>query len=76
MTFPFFHYYMTLSPMSMWGVKVGLFLPRRMAAAWLARRPSTTSAASMMTQPRLTSEILGVYVRVTVLPLHFEVSGS
>src|SRR5690606_15159737 len=55
---------MTKSPMSMWGANVGLCLPRSIAAAWLARRPSTTSVASMTIQLCWTSAALGEYVRV------------
>src|SRR5215213_3204104 len=38
---------MTKSPVSMWGVKVGLCLPRRTLAIWTARRPTTSPVPSM-----------------------------
>src|SRR5690606_36415212 len=58
---------MTKSPVSTCGANVALCLPRRSVATWDARRPRTTSVASMTYQVRLTSPGLGVYVR-TVLP--------
>jgi hypothetical protein len=51
---------MTKSPVSTCGAKVGLCLPRSSTAVWLARRPSTTSVASMTSQARVTSPGLGV----------------
>src|SRR5690242_5747388 len=54
---------MTKSPPSTWGAKVGLCLPRRRIAVWLARRPRTTSVASMTCQVRVTSAGFGVKVR-------------
>src|SRR5207237_5696423 len=39
---------MTLSPVSIWGVNVGLCLPRMIFATSVARRPRTTSSASTM----------------------------
>src|SRR5690606_27042400 len=57
---------MTKSPPSTWGAKVGLCLPRSSVAAWLARRPRTTSVASMTYQLRSASPALGVYVRTGV----------
>src|SRR5665811_568798 len=53
----------TKSPPSTWGAKVVLCLPRRRIAVWLARRPSTTSVASMTCHRHSTSCGLGVYVR-------------
>ena len=43
---------MTWSPVSMWGAKVGLCLPRRMRATSVARRPSTRPSASTTYQRR------------------------
>src|SRR5512139_3191845 len=37
----------TKSPVSTWGVNVGLFLPRRMVATWEARRPRVLLSASI-----------------------------
>src|SRR6478735_9257286 len=54
---------MTKSPMSMWDAKVALCLPRSRIAVWLARRPRTTSVASMTCHWRLISPGFGVYVR-------------
>ena len=42
----------TWSPVSMWGAKIGLCLPRRIAATSDARRPSTAPLASMTYQRR------------------------
>src|SRR6266508_984092 len=53
----------TKSPVSTWGANVGLCLPRRRVAAWLARRPSTMSDASMTCQCRWISPGFGLYVR-------------
>src|SRR5450759_5840082 len=53
----------TKSPPSTWGAKVVLCLPRRRMAVWLARRPRTTSVASMTCHRHSTSCGLGVYVR-------------
>ena len=52
----------TKSPVSTCGANCGLCLPRSRIAAWLARRPSTTSDASMTCHARVTSPGLGVYV--------------
>src|SRR6476661_8509888 len=54
---------MTKSPPSTCGAKVVLCLPRRRIAVWLARRPRTTSVASMTCQVRVTSAGFGVKVR-------------
>src|ERR1700684_1467827 len=59
---------MTKSPVSTCGAKIGLCLPRRSTATWLASRPSTTSDASMTCHCRVMSLPLGLYVR-TVVPL-------
>src|SRR6478672_1455775 len=56
----------TKSPMSMWGAKVGLCLPRRRLAVWTARRPRTTSVASMTSHSRWMSAGLGLYVRTAM----------
>jgi hypothetical protein len=48
----------------MCGANVALCLPRRSTAAWVARRPSTTSCASMTCHLRTTSPALGLYVRM------------
>src|SRR5262249_43693777 len=57
----------TKSPVSTCGAKVGLCLPRSSVAAWVARRPSTTSDASMTCHSRSISPGFGLYVR-TGLP--------
>ena len=44
---------MTWSPVSMWGAKVGLCLPRRMRATSVARRPRTRPSASTTYQAAL-----------------------
>src|SRR5580698_8140825 len=53
---------MTKSPPSVLGVNVGLCLPRSRLAAATARRPSTTSWASMTYHVRVVSPALGTYV--------------
>ena len=53
---------MTKSPPSTLGVNVGLCLPRSRLAAATARRPSTTSVASMTYHERVVSPAFGVYV--------------
>src|SRR5699024_3901003 len=50
---------MTLSPQSTFGAKVGLPLPRSRSAAVTARRPSTTSVASMTYHLRVMSPLFG-----------------
>ena len=55
---------MTKSPPSTCGAKVGLCLPRSSVAAWVARRPRTTSVASMTNHSRVISPALGLYVRM------------
>src|SRR5690242_4078687 len=57
----------TKSPVSTCGAKVGLCLPRRRLAVWVARRPRTTSEASIMCHGRSISPGFGLYVR-TELP--------
>src|SRR5256885_15940947 len=52
----------TKSPVSTCGAKTGLCLPRRSVAAWVARRPSTTSAASITCHRRSISPGFGLYV--------------
>jgi len=47
-----------------------LCFPRRRTAACVARRPKTTSCASMMCQLRTASPAFGLYVR-TLLPTFF-----
>src|SRR5690606_23522574 len=64
------------SPMSMCGANVVLCLPRRSAAACEARRPSTTSVASMTSQSCFCSAAFGEYVRVTVRCFRVKWSGS
>src|SRR5579862_3895045 len=54
---------MTWSPVSRWGAKIGLCLPRRMRATSVARRPRTSPSASTRCQARWTSFGLGEYVR-------------
>src|SRR3954471_16648044 len=54
---------MTKSPVSRWGAKIGLCLPRRRIAACEARRPRTTSSASITCHWRVMSEGLGLNVR-------------
>src|SRR5947209_661872 len=65
---------MTKSPVSTCWANWGLCLPRRRRAAWLARRPSTMSLASMTCQRRSTSPGFGVYVDTVQLSfgLHAE----
>src|SRR3954468_14736160 len=53
----------TWSPVSAFGVKIGLCLPRSSVATSVARRPSTRPSASMTCHPRVISELVGVYVR-------------
>src|SRR5579884_2353293 len=53
---------MTKSPPSTLGVNVGLCLPRSRVAAVTARRPSTTSVASMTYHDRVVSPAFGTYV--------------
>src|ERR1700712_3899960 len=53
---------MTKSPPSTLGVNVGLCLPRNRVAAATARRPSTTSVASMTCHVVVVSPAFGVYV--------------
>src|SRR3954471_6402646 len=65
----------TKSPVSTRGAKVGLCLPRRRTAIWLASRPSTTSVASMTCHWRSTSPGFGVYVRTVVAFVSSRVVG-
>src|SRR3954471_17490917 len=53
---------MTKSPVSTWLANCGLCLPRSRRAACEARRPRTTSLASMTCQERSTSPGFGEYV--------------
>src|ERR1700744_559189 len=53
---------MTKSPPSTLGANVGLCLPRSRLAAATARRPSTTSVASMTYHDLVVSPALGAYV--------------
>src|SRR5271156_6775101 len=53
---------MTKSPPSTLGANVGLCLPRNRVAAATARRPSTTSVASMTYHDLVVSPALGAYV--------------
>ena len=50
----------TWSPMSMWGVKVGLCLPRRTVATRVASRPRVSPWASITYQSRVMSLALGL----------------
>src|SRR5918996_1154541 len=52
----------TWSPVSRWGVKLGLCLPRSRRATSLASRPSTRPSASTTHQARWISEAFGLYV--------------
>ncbi len=53
MSFTFFAFTtMTKSPVSTWGVKLGLFLPRRTVAMALASLPSGLPSASITHQVR------------------------
>src|ERR1700691_501118 len=61
---------MTKSPPSTLGANVGLCLPRTRLAAATARRPSTTSVASMTYHDLVVSPALGAYVG-TALTLSF-----
>ena len=45
----------TWSPFSIWGVKLTLCFPRKMAATWLVKRPKTMSLASTIHHLRLIS---------------------
>src|SRR6516165_708709 len=60
---------MTKSAPSTWGASVGLCLPRSRLAAATARRPSTTSVASMTYHDRVVSPALGAYVGTAYLLL-------
>ena len=63
----------TWSPVSMWGAKVGLCLPRRMRATSVARRPSTRPSASTTCHARVISLALGLYVRTRSVLEGYEV---
>src|ERR1700746_217775 len=67
---------MTKSPPSTLGANVGLCLPRSRLAAATARRPSTTSVASMTYHDRVVSPALGAYVGTAYLLLLEVDSGS
>src|SRR5215471_3940652 len=58
---------MTKSPVSMWGAKMGLCLPRRRRATSVDRRPRTRPSASITCQARCTSVGFGEYVRTRPL---------
>src|SRR5689334_18610869 len=60
---------MTKSPPSTFGANVGLCLPRSSVAAATARRPSTTSVASMTYHDLVVSPALGAYVGTAYLLL-------
>src|SRR5688572_3497965 len=57
---------MTWSPVSRWGAKVGLCLPRSRRATSVARRPSTMPSASTTCQARWISLSFGEYVDALV----------
>src|SRR6476469_9452101 len=59
----------TKSPPSTFGANVGLCLPRSRLAAATARRPSTTSVASMTYHDRVVSPALGAYVGTALTAL-------
>src|ERR1700730_7604797 len=63
----------TKSPPSTLGANVGLCLPRNRVAAATARRPSTTSVASMTYHDLVVSPALGAYVGTAY---HFVLSGG
>src|SRR5271170_5256327 len=63
---------MTKSPPSTLRANVGLCLPRSRLAAATARRPSTTSVASMTYHDRVVSPALGAYVGTAYLLLLLE----
>src|SRR4029450_4378809 len=54
----------TWSPVSTWGAKIGLCLPRRMRATWAASRPRTWPSASTTYQSRVRSRARGENVRL------------
>src|SRR4051794_13305035 len=56
----------TWSPVSTWGAKIGLCLPRRTRATSVATRPSTRPSASTTCQARVMSAGFGVYVGTRV----------
>src|SRR4051812_49983944 len=56
----------TKSPPSTCGVKVALCLPRRRFAVCTARRPRTSSVASMTCHSRWMSAGFGLYVRTVI----------
>src|SRR5687767_4669882 len=53
---------MTKSPVSTWGAKIGLCLPRSKVATTVARRPRGMLAASITHHWRSTSTVLGAKV--------------
>src|SRR6266702_6028142 len=57
---------MTWSPVSAWGAKIGLCLPRRILATSEASRPSTTPSASMTYQRRSMSRGFGEKVFIGI----------
>src|SRR5436190_24200316 len=57
----------TGSPVSRLGVNEGLCLPRSVAAACVARRPSTAPSASMTRQCRSISLVFALFVFVVML---------
>src|SRR5215211_5389830 len=54
---------MTWSPVSKWGAKIGLCLPRSRRATSVARRPRTMPSASTTCQERVMSRGVGENVR-------------
>src|SRR5579859_3809327 len=56
----------TGSPVSRFGVNVDLCFPRSVAAAWVARRPSTAPSASMTRQCRSISLAFALFVLVVI----------
>src|SRR6185312_11393391 len=65
---------MTKSPPSTLGANVGLCLPRSRLAAATARRPSTTSVASMTCHDLVVSPAFGVYVGTALTTLSLRAS--
>src|SRR5438132_1425331 len=61
----------TGSPVSRFGVKDALCLPRSVAAACVARRPSTAPSASMTRQCRSISLVFALFVLVVIAVIFF-----
>src|SRR5260221_12258161 len=66
----------TGSPVSRLGVNDGLCLPRSVAAACVARRPSTAPSASMTRQCRSISLVFALFVLVVMLVIFFSPRSS